>query len=99
MGTSVVPRNPTHRDSHDSFYEDNHWDCLLPPLGQMPTLLGNSIVSIPLGVCDIFLLTVLSRHDSSLNVEIYPFRVCRRENEEPRRLSEEIKRDVKLKLM
>ena len=64
----------------------------------MPTLLWNSIVLIPPRVCDISLWIVLSRQGPSLNAGIYPFRVCRKENEEPRRLSEEIKRDVKLKL-
>ena len=64
----------------------------------MLTLLGNSIVLIPPRVCDTFLWTVLLRQGSSLNAKIYSFRVRRRENDEPSRLSEEIKRDVKLKL-
>ena len=65
---------------------------LFPPLDQMLTLLGNSIILIPSGVCDTFLWTVLSRQGFSLNAEIYLFRICRRENDEPRRLSEELER-------
>ena len=58
----------------------------------MLTLLGNSIVLIPPGICDIFLWTVLSRQGSSLNTQTYPFRMCRRENDGFRRLFEGIKR-------
>ena len=64
----------------------------------MLILLGNSIVLIPPGVCDIFLWIVLSRQGSSLNAQTYPFRISRRDNDGLRRLSEEIKRDSKWKL-
>ena len=74
---------------------------LIPP--------GNSIVLIPLAVCDIFLWTFLSKQGSSLNAQTYPFQINRKEkntwddngvmkNGVPRRLSEEIKKDSKLKL-
>ena len=49
-------------------------------------------------VCDIFLWTFLSRQDSSLNAQTYPFRISRKENDRPRRLFEEIKKDSKWKL-
>ena len=77
----------------------------------MLILRGNSIVLIPLGVCDIFLWTFLSKQGSSLNAQTYPFRISRKEkkkntwgdngvmkNGRSRRLSEEIKKDSKLKL-
>ena len=63
---------------------------LIPP--------GNNIVLIPPGVCDIFLWTFLSKQGSSLNAQTYPFRISRKENNRPMRLSEEIKKDSKLKL-
>ena len=45
-----------------------------------------------------FFWTFLSRQGSSLNAQTYPFRISRRENDRPRRLSEEIKKDSKWKL-
>ena len=58
----------------------------------------NSIVLIPPRVCDIFLWTFLLRQGSSLNAQTYPFWISRKENDEPRRLSKEIKKYLKLKL-
>ena len=61
------------------------------------TLLGNSIVLIPPGVCDTFLWIILSRQGSSLNDEIYPFRIGRGEKWRAKEVIRGVKERLEIK--